>query len=153
MFVDKRRDLLIAAEKAIGCPSLAEDLIQESWIRWAQKDYKRQDALPILRTIIRNLAFDWSRRARLERSILAELAHLMTSGADSEDIAVARGKARLAAEVLAALPVRTRRAFVLRRVHGMTFDEIGSQLGVTNQRAHQMVKAALIEIDRRLSDD
>lgn len=124
-FVEGRRDLLMAAEKAIGCPSLAEDLIQESWIRWSQKNYDTRHAVPILRTIIRNLAMDWGRRARLERSVLAELAHLMTVAPDSEEIAAARSKAKLAVDVLAAMPARTRNAFLLRRVDGLTFDDIG----------------------------
>lgn len=46
-------------------------------------------------------------------------------------------------ELLACLTQRRREAFVLREVTGMTFDEIGAQLGISHSRACQLHDAAV----------
>jgi len=54
---------------------------------------------------------------------------------------------------LSRLPERTRQAFVLHRLQGLTFQQIGTQLGISVSLAHQLVRDALTYCAEQLSDD
>jgi len=149
--VECRDELIAAAAAIVGCRAVAEDLVQESWIRFRRKGYDRRTAASLLRRIVRNLAIDWFRRTRLERECHADIGFSAETTPDAERIQITREELRSAASALAELPARTRQAFVLRRVEGLSFAEIGARLGISNQRAHQLVRAALVHLDRRMS--
>ncbi len=153
LYRSRRGELLATAEAIVGCAAIAEDLVQESWIRWDAKRYDPAQAFPIIRRIVRNLAFDWRRRTKLERDLVEPGLIGPVSEPDPERIHLAREGLKLADAALAELPDRTRSAFDLRRVEGLSFQEIGVRLGVSNQRAHQLVRSALLHLDRRLGDD
>ncbi|MEM9762318.1 MAG: sigma-70 family RNA polymerase sigma factor [Pseudomonadota bacterium] len=148
-YFNDRKELLAMAEAIVGSYAVAEELVQESWFRWASRQYDSASIASIQRKIVRNLALDWYRRVRLERAYLAE--QRSDPAPDSEQIHLAREDVRRVAAALTELPERTRQAFLLRRVEGLSLSEIGIRLGVSNQRAHQLVRAALVHLDRRLS--
>ena len=151
VFVGRRYELIAAAENVVGSRAVAEELVQESWLRWCTKSYDAKLAGPLLHKIVRNLALDWLRREKVERDNLAEPQLAPGTAPDGERVAIGREAVRIAAAALAELPERTQRAFVLRSVEGASYDEIGVVLGVSSQRAHQLVRAALIHVDRRLN--
>jgi RNA polymerase sigma factor (sigma-70 family) len=152
LYRNRRGELLATAEAIVGCSATAEDLVQESWIRWNSKSYDPAQAFLIVRRIVRNLAFDWRRRTKLERDFVDSVLISTAAEPDPERIHLAREGLRRADAALAELPNRTRKAFELRRVHGLSFEEVGARLGVSNQRAHQLVRNALLHLDRRLTD-
>ena len=59
---------------------------------------------------------------------------------------------RRAADMLRRLPERERIAVRMRHEHGMTLDGVGGALGVTKERARQIIKNAMHKL-RRESDD
>lgn len=152
LYRNRRGELLATAEAIVRCSAIAEDLVQESWIRWNAKSYDPAQAFLIVRRIVRNLAFDWQRRTKLERDVVETGLLNPAVEPDPERIYFARDSLRLADAALAELPDRTRRAFMLRRVDGLSLQEIGVRLGVSNQRAHQLVRSALLHLDRRLAE-
>lgn len=151
VFACRRSELIAAAENVVGSRAVAEELVQESWLRWRAKSYDTRRAGPLLHRIVRNLALDWLRRERVERDSLAEPQFAPGTVPDGERVVIGRESVRMAAAALAELPERTQRAFVLRRVEGASYDSIGVALGVSSQRAHQLVRTALIHVDRRLN--
>ncbi|MEM9763326.1 MAG: sigma factor-like helix-turn-helix DNA-binding protein [Pseudomonadota bacterium] len=56
---------------------------------------------------------------------------------------LAKDQAARAEAIIAALPVRTRAAYLMRRDQEMSFADIGAALGVSATRAHQLASAAL----------
>ncbi|MEM1162220.1 MAG: hypothetical protein AAGJ28_14890 [Pseudomonadota bacterium] len=55
-FLDEREDLLALARSVVGRVDVAEDLVQESWLRWDASDYPHDQAKPIFVRIIKNHA-------------------------------------------------------------------------------------------------
>jgi RNA polymerase sigma-70 factor (ECF subfamily) len=50
------------------------------------------------------------------------------------------------------MPPRQRRAFVLHRIYGLTFREIGEQIGVSTATAHRLTRDALAQVMASLED-
>ncbi|MEM9371192.1 MAG: sigma-70 family RNA polymerase sigma factor, partial [Pseudomonadota bacterium] len=106
---------------------------------------------PILRRIVKNLAFDWHRRQRTERDGLTAQKLIEENAPDSERILMARQDLLEVARVLAELPDRTLAAFRMYRIEGRTYAEIAKELGVVPSRAHQLVRNALVHMALRLT--
>lgn len=72
-FVDDRDRLIAIACRIVDSRAVAEELVQESWLRWDARDYPADKAAPIFRSIVANLARDWRRRQRTESTITGTL--------------------------------------------------------------------------------
>lgn len=143
----KNREKLIANACAIVANrAIAEELVQESWLRWHGNSYPARDAEPIFWRIVRNLALDWKRRARIEQDGLA--AHLDTTetAPDSERVVCAREELRRVVAALDALPQRTVTAFRMHRVDGLTYAVIARRLGISPSTAFKLVEDAMVEV-------
>lgn len=151
-FMDEREDLLALACAVVGNSAVAEDLVQDSWMRWQSHRYPNSRARPILRRIVRNLALDWHRRQRAERNGLAATRLLVDKAPDSERILMARQDLVEVARVLSELPERTLAAFRMYRIEGFTYAEIAKELDVAPSRAHQLVRNALVHMALRLTN-
>lgn len=150
VFIHEREDLLAIARSVVGQLETAEDLVQESWLRWDASDYPPDQAKPIFVRIIKNLAADWHRRRKVEAKNYS--AHALTRGEtpDTERIVIARDQVRRIAAALAELPEPTVAAFKMSRVDGLTYAEIGQRLGVSKASAYRMVAQALVRIVMQL---
>ena len=76
IFIGNRRALVDYATGLVGSRTLAEDLVQEAWLRFdeaASKQFVREP-LGYLYRIVRNLAVDRQRRASRESRIFADIA-------------------------------------------------------------------------------
>ena len=144
-FASQRGDLERLAQGMTGCRSVAEDIVQESWLRLQRTGYTDEDAPSVLPRIVRNLVYDWLRRRRRERRAFEDI-RLDRVAPDVETVAINREELSLARDAIDALPERTRRAFLMSRIEGMTYAEIGRQLGISAPRAHQLVHQALSRI-------
>ncbi|MEM8576047.1 MAG: sigma-70 family RNA polymerase sigma factor [Pseudomonadota bacterium] len=149
-FVDDRRDLVRLARSIVGCPSIAEDVVQDSWLRWQGRSYPDQDAQLIFRRIVANLARDWRRKDRRERIGLLTLSQIERTAPDTEHVVIARADLAAAVIALGELPERTLAAFRMHRLQNMTYQEIGERLNISTQRAFQLVQRALIHVAVRL---
>lgn len=152
-FVDEREDLLALAHSVVGSRAIAEDVVQESWIRWQGRSYPTDRARPLLRRIVANLARDWYRRTRNERDVNQSIAEGVEFYPDSERVIIARQELQLVVDALRELPERTLIAFRLSRIDGRSLTEIGAHLGVSTPRAHQLVRGALVHLAKRLDGD
>ncbi|MEM9127711.1 MAG: RNA polymerase sigma factor [Pseudomonadota bacterium] len=145
-FVDEREKLIATAVRIVNDRAIAEDLVQESWLRWASKNYQASQARLILLRIVKNLAIDWRRRRRVEFEALETHRLFQDSPYDAERIVGARQLLERVVQVIETLPPRTRLAFRYSRVEGLTLKETGRRLGVSESRASQLVSDAIIRI-------
>jgi RNA polymerase sigma-70 factor (ECF subfamily) len=123
-----------------GAPALAEDLLQETFIRMhrARGSFARGAAVtPWAYTIARNAWLDHVRAARVREGARAHVARGISEGEstgpddDSEQILIARQTAEIVQQILAKLPASQREAFVLLRYEGMSVEEAAEIVGST----------------------
>ena len=148
-FEAQRLHLRAVAYRMLGSMAEADDIVQESWLR-----YRRADTTDVenlrgwLTTVVARLCLDAlrSRKSRREDLLgfsLPEPLLSSTSGPDPEQqviLADAVGVAMLV--VLDRLSPSERLAFVLHDVFGVPFDEIASIVNRTPEAARQLASRA-----------
>lgn len=152
LFQQARPDLIAMAERILGSRALAEEVVQDSWLRWRDSASRARVGQAFVRTIVRNLALDRLRKERAEasRRLVAEVKPISTTC--SEEILIHRQHLEIASTALAELAPRTRRAFELRRLEGRSLAEVAAELDVSVPRAHQLVCRALAHIAQSLKE-
>ncbi|SFI54621.1 RNA polymerase sigma factor [Caulobacter sp. UNC279MFTsu5.1] len=147
--------LLASARKLVNDPDAARDLVQEAFARlltvegWAQIEAPH----PYLLRMMRNLAFEKLRRAkiaRFEQLTLAEDFDVVDESPDAFRVLSGREQLAQLDAALKDLPERCRRVFVMRRIEERSPREIAKHLGVSPStlekrlaRAHYLVAKAL----------
>lgn len=119
-YISERDRLIAIATRIVDSRAVAEELVQESWLRWDGRAYPHEKAKPIFRSIVTNLARDWRRRSRLEASILDEAFPTSEDPRDAERIIIARQEIKKLVRALQELNPRVVKAFRLHRVEGKT---------------------------------
>lgn len=145
-FMEERERLIALACSIVRDQAIAEELVQESWLRWAGRKYSVSGAKPVFRRIVMNLAKDWYRRSKTELDVMSAQRLLANPTIDSERIVFARLEIISVARALAALPERTRAAFRMHRIEGLGYAEIGRKLGISPSTAFAHVETALVEL-------
>jgi RNA polymerase sigma-70 factor (ECF subfamily) len=134
------------------------DLVQETFARLlgAAPGSALVRPAAYLQRIARNLLFDRSRRSdtRLARFHLPidEVADLFTSpdqglAIEADDLMQAYRRA------VDALPEKTRQAFLLHRIDGLGYKQIGERLGISVPTVQYHVARALMQIDQALDGE
>lgn len=153
-----RRDLLKYANGLVADHSVAEDIVQEAWLRLDRgvEAATVSEPLRYLYRIVRNLALDLRRKGARERAVFT------SSGFDSvveqqADVQpgpdqIAQDKAQLEAvqAALSALPERTRVAFEMHRFGGCKLREIAAHLNISIAMAHVLVAEAVDACKQRV---
>ena len=147
LFLAKKPGLIQMASRITGCQCLAEDIVQDTMMKLCESgmDGEVQSPVAYLFRMVRNLAIDCARR-RAKECGLGEL------GEDSAELAafhpctetqMARCQAlRLVMAALQELPERTRQAFELHRIDGVSQREIASKMRVSPTLVNFMVRDA-----------
>lgn len=151
-FVDDRDRLIAIACRIVDSRAVAEELVQESWLRWDARNYPADKATPIFRSIVANLARDWRRRHRTEAAITEALPRAEDDTGDAERIVMAREELRKITRALQELDPRVVTAFRLHRIEGLTMAQIAERLDTVPSRVHAYVVKALAHITCRLMD-
>jgi RNA polymerase sigma-70 factor (ECF subfamily) len=153
-----RRALVEYAAGLVGSRSLAEDLVQEAWLRFdsaAEKQFVREP-LNYLYRIVRNLALDRKRKTMREDRIFADIdidlaaAASPDNPATPETQALFRDELRQLERALASLPERSRNAFEMHKFGGAKLREIAEFLGVSLSMAQVLVDDAMEHCKREL---
>lgn len=145
-FLEERELLISVACRIVENRAIAEEIVQESWLRWIQKEYAACDARPIFRRIVSNLALDSVRRRQRETLILRQTTCSEQDCRDAERVIIAREDLRRMIEALNTLPPRTVTAFRLSRLEGRTYADIARELDTVPSRIHGYVVKALATI-------
>jgi RNA polymerase sigma-70 factor (ECF subfamily) len=160
LFLLHRAALVDYATPIVGDRARAEDVVQEAFIRFAPGTTRPEPTIeqPVayLYRIVRNLAYDLTRRRALEqREQAAEPAWWMlpSGGRTPEQESVHRQEVEQVRAVLAALPPDQRRAVELHRFGGFTLAEVADELGVSIATVHRLVRDALVRIAAELASE
>ena len=160
-YLSKRDDLVRYFTARLRSASAAEDLIQDLYIRLAslERTGPIENPSAFLYRLASNLMLDRLRSER--RSGARDASWLQTrrvevdgeSIADdpsAEQVVYARQRLSLTAQAIAELPPRTRRAFELHKLQGMTQEETAQVLGVSRKTIEKQISTALQRLMARL---
>lgn len=154
-FTAHRPLLFSIAYRMTGSASEAEDIVQESYLRYrAAAPAEIRSAKAYLSTIVTRLSLDYlkSARAQREQYIGPWLPEpLLTADADPELAAVERRETLATAflVLLESLNPHERAVFLLREVFEYSYDEIGSMLGLSSANCRQIFHRAQAHVAER----
>ena len=136
-----------------GSDSLANDVVQDTWLRASTTNVAMPDnARAYVFRMAGNLAVDHMKRegARSDRES-DDLGHWIPSDRPSaEDEVIARQELAVLIDAVRDLPPRRRRIFVLYRGHGLTMREIAERLGISQKTVQKQVSRAMLHCEARM---
>ncbi|MGH6622214.1 MAG: RNA polymerase sigma factor [Alphaproteobacteria bacterium] len=148
VFIEQQDALLRFLARRLGDATLAEDLTQETWLRAANVGGASVIGNPksYLFRVASNLAFDHMRRAHRAGDVGPAhdvSAAIPDPAPNSESIVLTREELRVLGAAIDALPQRCRQVFLLARVEGLSYVEIGARLGISPKTAFSHMVRAL----------
>ncbi len=156
IFNEHRPLLFSLAYRMLGTVMDAEDMVQETYVRWQQADAEEVKApKAYLSTIITNLCINHLQSARVKREEyigpwLPEPLIMTDENMDpARNITMADSLSMAFMVLLERLQPAERAAFLLREVFDYDYDEIARMLGKTEANCRQMVHRARQHIRER----
>ena len=141
-FVTHRNLLFTVAYEMLGSAADAEDVVQETWLRWADVDQTGvRDPRAYLVQIVTRLALNRLRSlARRREEYVGEwLPEPVATGPDvADDLVLADSVSMAMLTVLETLTPIERAVFVLREVFETPYDEIADAVGKTEAATRQI---------------
>lgn len=135
VFISHRHSLVNTATRILGCPGLAEDVVQDAYLKCCNGCSSRMRCqMSYITQVVKNLALDYYRRQQVEKRIFApdEAGEDVADGGSTpERAAIAHQELSAMLSSLAHLPARTCEAFASYYFHERTQSEIARQLGVS----------------------
>ena len=152
-FVVHRGLLFTVAYELLGSAADAEDVLQESWLRWATVDHTEvRDARAYLVRIVTRQSLNHLRSvARRREDYVGEWLPepLLTSPDVAEDVELADSLSIAMLTVLETLGPTERAVFVLREVFDVPYDEIADAVGKTPAAVRQIAHRAKSHVSAR----
>jgi RNA polymerase sigma-70 factor (ECF subfamily) len=152
-FEDCRGLLFSVAYRMLGTVADAEDIVQDTWLRWSGTDRSQvEDSKAYLVRIVTNTAIDRLRSARARResyvgSWLPE--PVLTSPDVAEDVELAESVSLAMLVVLETLSPLERAVFVLREVFGFSHAEVADTLVRSEESVRQVAHRARRHVAER----
>ncbi|MGW6226258.1 RNA polymerase sigma-70 factor [Cellulosimicrobium cellulans] len=145
-FVRHRSLLFTVAYELLGSAADAEDVVQETWLRWVDVDHAQvRDARAYLVRIVTRQSLNRLRTlARRREDYVGEWLPepLLTSPDVADDVELAESVSMAMLTVLETLGPTERAVFVLREVFDVPFDEIAEAVGKSPAAVRQVAHRA-----------
>src|SRR5215475_14785485 len=145
-FVAHRGLLFTVAYEMLGSATDAEDVLQESWLRWADVDQSQvSDARAYLIRVVTRQALNQMRTlSRRREDYVGEWLPepLLTSPDVAEDVELAESVSIAMLTVLETLKPTERAVFVLREVFDVPYEEIAEAVGKPAATVRQIARRA-----------
>ena len=144
------------ASRKLRNPVVAEDVVQEAWLRFASLgDDRIGNPRAYLYRLVRNLVIDQQRceRTRLGASAQpSDHIDVVDETADTERQLMARQRLALLTKAVSELPPRCRDCFVLRRFDDLDPDEIAKRMNISRNMVEKHLRQALVHCAKRLRE-
>jgi RNA polymerase sigma-70 factor (TIGR02957 family) len=145
-FVAHRSLLFTVAYEMLGSAADAEDVLQESWLRWADVDHSqvRDTRAYLIRVVTRQALNQLRTLSRSREDYVGEWLPepLLTSPDVAEDVELAESVSIAMLTVLETLGPTERAVFVLREVFEMPYGEIAEATGKSAAAVRQIARRA-----------
>ncbi|OXY98553.1 RNA polymerase sigma-70 factor [Streptomyces diastatochromogenes] len=145
-FVAHRGLLFTVAYEMLGSAADAEDVLQESWLRWADVDHTqvRDPRSYLVRTVTRQALNRLRTLSRSREDYVGEWLPepLLTSPDVAEDVELAESVSIAMLTVLETLAPTERAVFVLREVFELSYGEIAEAVGKSAAAVRQIARRA-----------
>ncbi|WP_039638929.1 RNA polymerase sigma-70 factor [Streptomyces sp. 769] len=145
-FVAHRSLLFTVAYEMLGSAADAEDVLQESWLRWADVDQSqvREPRAYLVRTVTRQALNRLRTLSRRREDYVGEWLPepLLTSPDVAEDVELAESVSIAMLTVLETLGPAERAVFVLREVFELPYGEIAQAIGKSAATVRQIARRA-----------
>ncbi|MFE7835949.1 RNA polymerase sigma-70 factor [Streptomyces sp. NPDC057474] len=152
-FVAHRNLLFTVAYEMLGSAADAEDVLQETWLRWVRADLGQvSDQRAYLVRITTRQALNRLRTMKRRREAYVGQwlpEPLITSPDVAEDMELAESMSMAMMLVLESLSPTERAVFVLREVFEVDYDEIAEAVGKTPAAVRQIAHRARGHVDAR----
>ena len=143
LFAEFRASLLAQACRMLGSASDAEDLLQETFLRWQQTALTRiKSPRAFLTTVIRNLCRNHLQSARVRYEALPLDISLLTEATEVADDSLRESLAGALRLVLERLPPKERLVFLLREAFDYEYEEIAAIIRKSATNCRQMLGRA-----------
>ena len=153
VFVEHRNLLFTVAYEMLGSAADAEDVLQETWLRWSEVDRSRvRDDRAYLVRIATRLTLNRMRtNARRRESYVGPWLPepLLTTPDVAEDVELADSVSLAMLTLLETLSPTERAVFVLREVFDFGYDEIAAAVDKTPAAVRQVAHRARAHVDER----
>jgi RNA polymerase sigma-70 factor (ECF subfamily) len=163
-YMSRRDDLVRFFAARLRSMSAAEDLIQDLYLRVAplEPDERLENPSAYLYRLASNLMLD---RLRSERRAGARdsawlHSHQLDMGGEAladepsaEQSVAGRQRLSQVARAISDLPPKTRRAFELHKLEGLTQEETARALGVSRKTVEKQISSALQRLLAKLAED
>ncbi|MER6141068.1 RNA polymerase sigma-70 factor [Streptomyces sparsogenes] len=145
-FVTHRSLLFTVAYEMLGSAADAEDVLQESWLRWAGVDHAqvREPRAYLIRVVTRQALNRLRTLSRSREDYVGEWLPepLLTSPDVAEDVELAESVSIAMLTVLETLGPVERAVFVLREVFDMPYGDIAEAIGKSAATVRQIARRA-----------
>ncbi|MET4157064.1 RNA polymerase sigma-70 factor [Agromyces sp. PvR057] len=152
-FVTHRNLLFTVAYEMLGSAADAEDVLQESWLRWAEVDRAtvREPRAYLVRIVTRQALNQIRTQARRREEYVGEWLPepLLTSPDVADDVELADNLSIAMLTVLETLGPTERAVFVLREVFDLSYDEIADAVGKAPAAVRQVAHRAKSHVAAR----
>jgi RNA polymerase sigma-70 factor (ECF subfamily) len=156
LFIESREKLVRFLAFRVHDRVLIDDLEQEVYLRLLRLDQVhliRNPRAYVLR-VAANVVADHGRRlANRMHDEPPEADRFIEDGSGPFENFLWRQRFERVQRAVGALPERCRRALILHRRNGLTYDEIAAELGVSRSMVKKYLKKALLLCRRALGDD
>ncbi len=153
-FIEGRDQITRFFQSRVGCVATAEDFAHETYLRAVQSEPK----LPLLNPsaylfrIARNLLMDHFRKQQsqqVDTGCEEAILQLQDTASSPEKRIQHQQELTQLHQAIERLPQRCREVFVLARVEGLSYVQIGEQLGISQKTAftHMTRALALLKLD------
>ncbi|MEU8277093.1 RNA polymerase sigma-70 factor [Microbispora bryophytorum] len=156
-FVDHRNLLFTVAYEMLGSAADAEDVLQETWLRWAGVDLGtvRDRRAYLVRIVTRQALMRLRALGRRRESYVGPWLPepLLTAPDVAEDVELADSVSMAMLLVLETLSPTERAVFVLREVFDLDYDEIAEAVGKSQAAVRQIAHRARAHVAARRPRD
>jgi len=154
---EKARRHIAAAIRSLVRPADVEDILQEAFLRCYESKNEttvKHHQSYLYRTAV-NLAINHSARAenRLTTSLEALDAAIQISGdLNIESQLITRERLALYCGIVSELPSQCRRAFILKKVYGLSQSEIAKFLGISENTVEKHIAKGILACARKMTE-
>lgn len=147
-FVKARPRLEAVAQARTGCRAMAEDLIQDTWLKLenTRQDGQIDNPGGFITHVANTTVAGHLRKERRRTEINAELSGLLWDSVDEaspERVLIGRENLCLVCAVLNELPPKTRRIFLMNRIEQIPHRRIAEMLGISDEAVFYHIRRAL----------